>query len=129
MFQENGGTADTSSAISELNRARQNPPISRRRWPSFPTAKSKASWLPCFSSFWTPSRRADIRVGELRRALSSGDVKPANEMHWRARPKNLIQSVTSGVVAQLGERRNRTAEVEGSTPFDSTIPPLSEPDT
>lgn len=49
-------------------------------------------------------------------------VKPPDGMHWRAGPKNLIQWVTSGVVAQLGERRNRTAEVEGSTPFDSTIP-------
>ena len=34
---------------------------------------------------------------------------------------------TAGVVAQLGERRNRTAEVEGSTPFDSTSIPFVQP--
>jgi hypothetical protein len=34
--------------------------------------------------------------------------------------RNRLYTGAAGVVAQLGERRNRTAEVEGSTPFDST---------
>ena len=57
----------------------------------------------------------------------------ANE-HFR--PKRLAGAVLScyiprfevdGAVAQLGERQNRTLEVEGSIPFRSTIPRMASP--
>ena len=57
----------------------------------------------------------------------SGQRQSLAQFQQKVQPNGLARSTESsytdgsnGVVAQLGERRNRTAEVEGSTPFDST---------
>jgi hypothetical protein len=45
-------------------------------------------------------------------------------LHSRRGHPSFIISLFIGVVAQLGERRVRNAEVEGSIPFHSTNTPL-----
>ncbi|VTZ60429.1 hypothetical protein EMEDMD4_160010 [Sinorhizobium medicae] len=67
-------------------------------------------------------------VGEMQRRRGPAAARREGIPLVRATEKTYKIGL-SGVVAQLGERRNRTAEVEGSTPFDSTTLFLSDPET
>src|SRR6202045_5392885 len=56
--------------------------------------------------------------------LDTVATAPVNGRHLRQRPRHLPRG-PAGAVAQLGERRNRTAEVRGSNPLGSTNEPQS----
>lgn len=75
----------------------------------------------CFllpAELWANRREVRLRLAPTLNNQREG-VKWAEDYEFAARLRTL------GAVAQLGERRNRTAEVRGSNPLGSTLPGIA----